>query len=258
MSIKGLENLDGIPLDGLEFCARAYAVFDAIRNAPGGVSELRLRSTTCAKRLMEEILPIAFYTQSLHGPAMRLTVTWHGGNQNYDAFIQCGGIKPTHGGVRKRYYLEVTTSGHPNDYLVRENLDRTGGSFGPRETKRDPKTKKIVSVPSVYSYGECESEVVKFVEKEIGKKRRTRNKPYPPNTILLVQCTIFSIVEDGEWGAIVNQLNGRNYSPFKEVYLLEPNGRRLSRIHNSPIRPRRPTSFSTGTSSHEDSLLQGH
>lgn len=243
MSIRGLEALDGRALDALEFCARAYAIFDAVRNAPGGISELRLRSSPRAKRLMEEILPIASYVQAKHGAALRIRVTWHGGNQNYDAFVQSAGARAERGEVRERYYLEVTTAGHQNDYLVRENVDSTGGSFAPKRTKRVPGTKRIVSEPSVYSNHEREIEAIDHIDKIVAKKRR---KDYPTPTVLLVQCSIFSPVLDDEWDYVVTTLSGnREYRPFKEVYILEPNTPRLALVHSSPIRRRRPASRSS-------------
>jgi len=174
---------------------------------------------------------------------LRLKVTWYGGQQNYDAFLSCTGIRAERGEVRKRYYLEVTTSGHENDYLVRENVDLTGRSFAPRGTTRIPATKQILSKPVVYSDDEREIEVVEHVDKIVRKKRK---KPYPTPTVLLVQCSIFSVVLDDEWEAIVRNLShNRTYDPFKEVYVLEPNTPRLARVHSSPIQ-RRATSRSSG------------
>lgn len=244
MNVKTLKSIDGVPLDGLEFCARAFSLFDSIYEAPGGKSELRLRSSVRSKRLMEEILPIAAYVQAIHSPALRLIVTWRNGNQRYDAHIRCVGKRAALGEVRKQYFLEVTTSGHENDYLVRENVDSTGGSFAPRNTKRDRKSKQIISVPSVYSNDERERETVEHVDRIVAKKRL---KPYQAPTVLLVQCSIFSIIGSDEWGAIVESLKrGRDYGPFKEVYILEPNERRLARIYASPMRRRRPTKQSNG------------
>ncbi len=237
MTIEGLEQIDGIPLDGLEFCSRAYSAFDDVRDSTGGIAELRMRKTPRAKRLVEEILPLAAYIQAKYEPALRLNVTWHGGNQNHDALIKCDGVRVDRGEARKRYYLEITTSAHENDYLVRESMNTTGGSFGPRFTNRDKKTGKIRSEPSVYSRGELEAELVAQVDKIVGKKRK---KAYPSPTSLLVQCSIPSIIEHDEWKRVVSELqSGRDYSPFKEVYIYEPTGRRLSRVFAAPKRSRR-------------------
>ena len=236
VTIIGLETLDGISLDGLEFASRAYIAFDDARNAPEGIAILRMRKTKRAKRLVEEILPIAAYVQAKYGPALRLSVTWHGGDQNYDALVKCCGVLVDRGEVRKRYYLEVTSSAHANDYLVRENINTTGGSFGPRLTVRDKKTGKIKSEPSGYSGGELEAELVAQVDGIVGKKRKKR---YPSPTALLVQCSIPSVILDDEWEHVVSELSSdRDYSPFKEVYIYEPSGRRLSRIFAAPIRRR--------------------
>lgn len=244
MTIAGLESIDGISVDGLEFALRAYAAFDEARNAPDGIATLRTRKTKRTKRLVEEILPIAAYVQAKYCPALRMSVTWQGGDQNYDALIKCNGVLVDRGEVRKRYYLEVTSSAHSNDYLVRENINATGGSFGPRSTVRDKKTGKIKSEPSGYSNEELEAEIVDQVDHIVRKKRR---KSYPSPTTLLVQCSIPSIILDDEWERVVAELQcGRDYSPFKEVYIFEPTGRRLSRVFAVPARSRRPTKRSSG------------
>ena len=244
MTIAGLEGVDGVTLDGLEFCSRAYAAFDAVRKAPGGIAELRMRKTKCAKRLVEEILPIAAFVQAKYGLALRLGVTWSGGDQNFDAVIKCSGDIAERGEVRRRFYLEITSAAHANDYLVRENLNTTGGSFGPRQTIRDKKTGLITSKPSRYSDGEREAEIVAQIGNIVGKKQK---KLYPSPTVLLVQCSIPSIIQDDEWERVVAELKfGRNYAPFKEVYIYEPTGGRLSRIFAAPVRRRRPTRPSSG------------
>lgn len=234
MTVAGLETIDGVSLDGLDFCSRVYVAFDQARKATDGSSSLRMRKTKCAKRLIEEILPLAAYVKAKYGPGLRLTVTWHGGDQNYDALIRCNGVLADRGDERKRYFLEITSAAHANDYLVRENINTTGGSFGPRLTVRDKKTGTIKSEPSGYSHGELEAEIVAQVDDIVGKKRK---KPYPSPTALLVQCYIPSVIEDEEWERVAKNLqSGRDYSPFREVYIYEPRGGRLRRIFSAPIR----------------------
>src|SRR5213078_862116 len=95
MAISGLESIDGCMLDGLEFCARAYAAFDAIRNSRGGVEELRMRKTQRAKKIVEEVLPLARYVQMRYGPGLRIKLRWRGGNQRGDAYLTWEGAMVT-------------------------------------------------------------------------------------------------------------------------------------------------------------------
>jgi hypothetical protein len=53
-----LSTFDGQLLDGLDFCRKVYDLFDQVQAEPG-IEELRRRSTKGAKRLNEELLPIA-------------------------------------------------------------------------------------------------------------------------------------------------------------------------------------------------------
>lgn len=64
VAVRGLERLDGRLLDGLAFCTTAYDVFEEILGTPAGLEELRLLTSKRAKRLMEELLPLARYVQS--------------------------------------------------------------------------------------------------------------------------------------------------------------------------------------------------
>ena len=127
LTIRGLESIDGCQLDGLEVCLRAYAVFDQVRNRPGGVEELRLLTTRLSKRLVEEVLPLTSYIQAKYSPGLRIRICWHGGSQGYDAYLSYSGADTEHRGAPKRAFLEITTAVHPNDYLVREHLSKKGG-----------------------------------------------------------------------------------------------------------------------------------
>ena len=53
-----LAAFDGHLFDGLEFCAKVYALFESIRSQPDGIERIRLRVSLTEKRLIEELLPI--------------------------------------------------------------------------------------------------------------------------------------------------------------------------------------------------------
>jgi hypothetical protein len=229
MAIAGLEVLDGKLLDGLEFCAQAYAAFDRIRNSPGGIEELRMLTSPRAKKMVEEILPLASYVQARYGPGLRLKIRWIGGSQSYDAYVGCSGSDVQHGGVLKRQFLEVTTALHENDYLVREHLNEEGFAFAPRGTRRDPKTRAVTSTPSVYGYRQPEAELVDQISERIAKKAEKR---YPKPTLLLIRCVVNMPILDDEWDYVVQELRKREEPlPFREVILLEPVSQRFTTLY---------------------------
>lgn len=61
MSISSLSQFDGELIDGLQFCAMTYALFEQIRNSENGRSRLRMRKSKVEKKLIEELLPICKY-----------------------------------------------------------------------------------------------------------------------------------------------------------------------------------------------------
>lgn len=156
MAIAGLEALDGQLLDGLVFCAQAYAAFDRIRSSPRGIEELRMLTSQRSKKMVEEILPLV---------------------------LRCSGADVQHRGIPRRQFIEVTTAVHANDYLVREHLNKEGFAFAPRGTRRDPKTRAIASLPSVYSYRQPQAELVGLISERIAAKAQKR---CPQPTSLLI------------------------------------------------------------------------
>ena len=220
MPIPGLELIDGQLLDGLTFCSIAYDILEAIQSEPGGLEDLRLLRTPRAKRMVEEVLPIAAFIQSRYGPGLRMRVRWRGGNQGYDAILRCAGLKAERLRLPPVQHLEVTTAVHPNEYLVREHLHREGISFGPTGTTRDPRTRKTVSNPTVTVNDEPQRELVERVRSRIASKAQMT---YPRDTSLIVRCVINAPVLDDEWEHVVRLLReGHCPARFLEVVLVEP------------------------------------
>lgn len=179
--------------------------------------------TPRAKRMMEEILPLARYIQSTYSAGLRLKVRWRGGNQRYDALLHCSGGCVDHAGFPKQLYVEITTACHAKDYLVREELATKGGSFGPGQIVRDRKTREIKSEPYVRDYGDRESELVGQVRERIAEKtaqRRTAKRRYPSPTALLIQCWPSGLVLEDEWNKAVAELRKLKRPPFKEVVMI--------------------------------------
>jgi hypothetical protein len=229
MPVRGLELLDGKLLDGLRFCAIAYDVLDAIQAEPDGREELRLLTTARAKKLLEEVLPIAAFVQNRYGPGFRIAVRWRGGNQRCDAVLRCTGSTVERLALPSKQHLEVTTAVHPKEYLAREHLHREGVVFAPGGVSRDQRSKTTVSKPVVRSGGDIENELEDLIGSRIHAKAAVR---YPAQTSLLVRCVVTTPVLDDEWDRVVRVLR-ESQCPraFREVILVEPTSRRVTSLY---------------------------
>jgi len=138
-----LSVLDGLLLDGFDFCRKVYELFDQVRTGPDGIAKLRLRPTKTEKRLVEELIPIARYIQARYREGRRIKVRWFSGSQPYDAILWSSGLMVQHGVVARKLLVEVTTSVHPNEHLARRLLQERGGliwgerNFPKPENRRD-------------------------------------------------------------------------------------------------------------------------
>jgi hypothetical protein len=149
--------LDGVLLDGLNFCRMVYDLFDQISEGPEGSAKLRLRPTKVEKRLIEELIPLAHYVQARYREGRRIKVRWFSGSQPYEAVLWSSGTMVKRGVTPRRLLVEVTTSVHPSEYLARRLLHERGGSFGVKGISRDKQTGKIVSKPYVHKNDELAS-----------------------------------------------------------------------------------------------------
>jgi hypothetical protein len=217
-----LTQFDGELLDGLEFCARAYAVFESIRSSPDGASRFRRRPTRVEKRLLEELLPICTYVQANYRPGLYISVRWIDGPQTYDAEIEQRGAHVSENNHPANAFLEVTSAVHPTDYLSRELLDTVGFAFG-LEGIRRLADGSIESVPTGHSNRDFVEKFAGLVLDQVAKKEA---KQYPQNTTLVVQCTLNLPYMPDEWADLVGRVTDRlPASQFREVYLYDPLGR---------------------------------
>jgi hypothetical protein len=214
-----LSAFDGRLLDGLTFCRKVYDLFDQVRSGPNGVSKLRLRPTKLEKRLLEELLPLARYVQVHYGESRRIKVRWFSGSQPFDAILLSSGARVDHDFVPQRVLVEITTSVHQNEYLVREQIDRGGPSFGPEGISRDKKTGNIVSQPHVRHENELEADLADQI---IARLKCKSTKSYPPNTVLIVDCIANTIVLEPEWKNVIERVKvAQAHLAFREVFLFD-------------------------------------
>ncbi|MDX2218270.1 MAG: hypothetical protein SF172_04540 [Burkholderiales bacterium] len=218
MSTDALAEFDNKLLDGLEFCARTYALFERIRADEDGKSRLRTRVTEVEKKLLEELLPICKYIQSSYRVGRYISVRWVRGSQQFDAEVLQMGAYVQNGYFPAASYLEVTCVMHPNDYLMRELLDKEGAAFGLNGIRRLP-DRTIDSKPIACLNRDFIVEYSKLVLKQLGKKAGI---PYPDETTLVVQCTLDRLYFSDEWDEMVS--NVRSNMPangFREIFMYD-------------------------------------
>jgi len=219
MPLDGLERLDGVLLDGLEFCLAAYDALDAMRTKSDGIEELRLLGSPQAKRLTEEVLPIAALIQARYKAGSRLQVRWLSGSQSYDAQLYYRGAVVEALGVPREQFLEVVTAVQKTEHLVREKTNQAGGAFAARGTSREPRTGAIVSVPVAAEHADTARLFVSLILDRVARKAAGG---YPADTSLLVNCDLGEVVLEDEWReiaeAVRQSLQGKNTS-FVEIAL---------------------------------------
>jgi hypothetical protein len=209
--------VDGHLLDGLDYCRKVYDLFDLISREPDGKNRLRLRPSKIEKRLIEELLPLARYIQARYQAGRRIKVRWLSGSQPYDAVLWSSGSLVKHGGVPRRVFVEITTSVHPNDHLMRQLLCERGGSFGVKGIRREGKA--IVSNPYVFSGGENAKDLAEQIIARLSAKTK---KPYSSATVLIVNCVPNCLILQDEWKDAVLQVeNAKLTMPFREIVLLD-------------------------------------
>jgi hypothetical protein len=217
-AIPELDQFNGKLIDGLRFCSKVYKLFESIRRSAGGISRMRRRPTRLEKKLLEELLPICRYVQASYRIGRYMSIRWVDGNQQYDAEVHQRGAY-----VSKHYYpakahLEVTCVMHPNEYLVRELLDTKGHAFSLDGVRR-LKNREIESTPRAYSNREFVEQYAELATKRLIAKSE---KPYPPNTTLIVECTLNLPYTEDEWADLMVRIGPSvSASPFPEIYLYD-------------------------------------
>lgn len=211
--------IDGHMLDGLDFCGKVYELFESIRATNDGRSRLRMRASQVEKALVEELLPICKYVQTMYRAGRYISVKWVNGNQQFDAEVRQSGTYVNHGRFPANAHLEVTCIVHPNDYLSRELLDAGGVAFGVEGIAREKKTRKIKSEPFVRHNGDFIDSYCPLVLNQITKKAGIN---YPAETTLIVQCSLNTLYMPDEWEALVVKVRaGLPNHNFREIFVYD-------------------------------------
>lgn len=228
MESTPLAQFDGVLLDGLDFCAKVYSLFESIRSTSDGPSRMRRRPTRVEKRLLDELLPICTYVQASYRPGRYMSVRWIDGNQQCDAELQQRGAYVTENYYPAESFLEVTCTMHPKEYLSRELLDTKGGAFGVEGIRR-LKDGNIESVPVSYKNRDFVDSYAKLLRARISTKAK---QPYPANTTLIVQCTLNMPYTPDEWAHLLACVEPSiTAAPFREIYLYDTLGHHSASLH---------------------------
>jgi len=213
-----LSDFDGQLLDGLEFCAKTYALFESIRAGNDGRSHLRMRKGA-SKKLMEELLPICKYVQNAYRAGRYISVRWFKDNQKFDAEVCQSGAYIDQGLFPAEACLEVTVAVHDKEYLSRELLDTGGVAFGVEGIERDKKTRKIKSTPVIRTNGDYIDNYCPLLLEQIAKKVR---KGYPTETTLIVECTLNTFYMPDEWNTLLEKVGAQLPAhKFREIFVYD-------------------------------------
>lgn len=218
MNEVDLSQLNGALIDGLEFCAKTYAIFEYIRRAPDGVNRLRLRTTSTEKKLLEELLPICRYIQTYYRAGRYISVRWIDDNQSFDAELHQKGYYIDKGYYPALAHLEVTTAMHENEHWIWKLLSQGGGAFAPEGIQK-LKRKPVQSEPIVFTNTEY---VERFVPIIIGQITKKAGIPYPADTSLIVQCSLNSLYTRDDWDLLVLEVKRQmpNHN-FRELLMFD-------------------------------------
>jgi hypothetical protein len=217
MSIT-LETFDGQLLDGLEFCAKTYQLFEALRAAPEGAKRLRSRSSLPEKRLLEELLPICRYVQTFYRLGRYISIRWTNGSQSYDAEIHQRGDYVEQGYYAPLAYLEATCAMHESEHWIWKLLNEGRGAFAPEGITKE-RGQPIHSEPVVFTNHEHVERFAPIVASLIQKKSAIA---YPESTSLVIQCHLNSLYSLTEWRTLVSEVERAvPESPFHEVLLFD-------------------------------------
>lgn len=218
MNEVDLSPLNGILIDGLEFCAKIYAIFEHIRNETDGINRLRLRNTSIEKKLLEELLPICRYIQTYYRLGRYISVRWIDGNQSFDAELHQKGYYINKGYYPALAHLEVTTAMHENEHWIWKLLSQGKGAFAPEGIQK-LKRKPVQSEPVVFTNTE---HVERFVPIIIGQITKKAEIPYPADTSLIIQCSLNSLYTGDDWDLLALEVKRQmpNHK-FREVLMFD-------------------------------------
>jgi hypothetical protein len=216
-----IRDFDNHLLNGLDFCKKAYSLFEEIRKSPEGIARLRLRKGKLEKKLLEELLPLARYIQAKYSHGRQIKIRWIDGNQNYDAHLLSAGVLVDKRIAARRQYVEVTTAVHENDHISRRISHEQGHVFGVKGIQKNPQTGKCISQPYVYTNHELSEDLGQKILERIKAKHKIE---YPKGTILIIQCILDTLFLESEWEYTIRKIKSTEViHKFHEIFIFDSN-----------------------------------
>ena len=213
-----LSELDGVPLDGLEFCRVAFRLFEDARASEDGVRALRARSTRNAKDLVDEILPICKYVLLSYRPGRYLKVEWIQGNQGFDAKLAQSGDYVRHGEFSEYGHLEVAAAMHENEYLswrlMNEGVPVFGLSGIEKQARAQPVSRPVVR--------RGQSHVKEFLPSILRVLKKKAQISYPDSTSLILCCSLNGVYLEEDWRYMISEVKSKApSSSFQEILIFD-------------------------------------
>jgi len=173
--------------------------------------EWRLRKGTVAKRIVEELGPIAFFAMKYYRPGLEVLVRGLVGNQPYDGEIQVSGWR------ERSFKIEVANAIEYEDALRRELLHCEGSSPGWGAIKRE--NGKVTAEGGAHSYGEDLARLGKISAERFSAKQSEH--AYENGTVLIIQFDFHRSISHNEFDLLK--------APLREAISL--NGCQFAEVH---------------------------
>lgn len=210
MSHPKLAALHNQLIDGLDFCGKAYAIFDEIANSSDGAHQLRGKGRP--KKLVEEVFPICRYIQTFYTSGRHIVVRWLDDNQPYDAKVEFWGAQVDLGLWPESGTLEVTQAVHHNAYLMRELLDTQGGAFGLEGIRMSKESgiRTVTTEPTSYTNHSYIEDMCHIILTAIKPKAEKLAKGrYPSDTTLIVDCDLVILFFPDDWAQLIAKVKSQ-------------------------------------------------
>jgi hypothetical protein len=181
------------------------------------------RRSTGAKRLIEEVMPLAALLKHLEIPRRHIRCKYAGDDGNYDAQIKISGPEVDREFLKPEYFVEVTSAISPVDHFRREALSRYGSVFGGPAIKRVGGGKgwgkgEIVSEPAAEDLDTPLNEAIDWVNERLMEKAK---KEYPCPCILAVNVEADRPFNIDEWASLAQNVAGNvDRDRFERTFII--------------------------------------
>lgn len=210
----------------LTAAAFAQRAFKEVEQLPREEYWLRPRDSN-AKKLIEEVLPLAMAAKHLDIPGRRVRCKHLGrSDDECDGVITFKGEWVNSGFIKPRYNVEITTAQFEKAHYVREALHRYGGVFDDPDIKRVGSracgNDQIVSRAVAQDGDQVVKDSLRWVDKAVKEKVR---KSYPEPCVLVVSLNPGRPLSLGEWLEVVESFPRElAKSTFEFALLVETDG----------------------------------